>query len=210
MRTKTVYFVRHGESEGNASNFVQSPEAQLTQEGHRQARLIAKRCKHIDFELLIASDMQRAQQTAHAIADETGHEIMSDLRFREVGRPSSLHGESRMGKAYQHYLSEFSTNMTKKDWQYEDAENFYDLVARARGALAHIDALPAEHVLVVTHALFLKTMVSVMLLQEELTPAAWEKMVYAIGATNTGVTTCTITDGAWMLRTWNDRAHFAE
>jgi len=68
---KIIYFVRHGEAEGNVSLRFQSPETPLTDIGHQQAMIVAKRCKGLDAELIISSSMARAKQTADYIKAET-------------------------------------------------------------------------------------------------------------------------------------------
>ena len=39
---KKIYFVRHGESEGNVGLYVQTPEEPLTKEGIKQAEILSK------------------------------------------------------------------------------------------------------------------------------------------------------------------------
>ena len=50
---KNIYFVRHGESEGNQARLYQSAETSLSENGHNQAKLIADRFANIEVETII-------------------------------------------------------------------------------------------------------------------------------------------------------------
>ena len=62
-----IYFVRHGESEGNVSKIYQHNETALTPQGEKQARTLAKRFLHIPIDLIISSDLKRAKQTSEIL-----------------------------------------------------------------------------------------------------------------------------------------------
>jgi broad specificity phosphatase PhoE len=61
---KTIYFVRHGQSEHNVSPVFQSPDSTLSEIGKKQAEAIAKRLSKLQFETLITSTFDRAKETA--------------------------------------------------------------------------------------------------------------------------------------------------
>lgn len=60
-REKTVYFVRHGESEGNVTPVFQTPDSPLSKKGREQAFHIAQRLSRLSFNVLVASPMERAK-----------------------------------------------------------------------------------------------------------------------------------------------------
>jgi 2,3-bisphosphoglycerate-dependent phosphoglycerate mutase len=79
-----ILLVRHGETLWNQQGRMQGQQdSPLTELGVRQARLLARRLKDVSFVALYSSDLGRAYRTAVSIADETGHEIVSDVRLRE-------------------------------------------------------------------------------------------------------------------------------
>jgi 2,3-bisphosphoglycerate-dependent phosphoglycerate mutase len=79
-----ILLVRHGETLWNQQGRMQGQhDSPLTELGVRQARLLARRLKDVAFAALYSSDLGRAHRTAVSIADETGHEIVSDARLRE-------------------------------------------------------------------------------------------------------------------------------
>src|SRR6202012_399994 len=94
FRMKRIYLVRHGESRANVrgtKNF-EGGESPLTEKGVEQARFIAERASKIPVELLVASDMKRAQDTAGAIVERIRKPIVTSRLFRERDDPSSLIG----------------------------------------------------------------------------------------------------------------------
>lgn len=210
---KIVYFVRHGESLANVARTVQGVglEEELTERGQKQARVVAERAAHIDFDALLASDLVRAHQTAEHIADITGKEIEFSELFREVQWPSSIVGKPRDGEESVKFLEEERNNITRPEWRYEDAENFADIKERASGALTLLESHASDTILVVTHGHFLRFVVSMMLMDTKLTPEIWLHLRHALLTVNTGVTVCRLNEaGRWSLLTWNDHAHFAE
>ncbi|HYF80971.1 MAG TPA: histidine phosphatase family protein [Symbiobacteriaceae bacterium] len=90
-----LYLIRHGQSEGNVSNF-DVPDGNLTPLGFQQAREVAARLAGEGIDLIISSPLRRALQTADALARRTGvpHEVWQDLcehrdnePYRFLGRP---------------------------------------------------------------------------------------------------------------------------
>lgn len=210
MNTKRVYFVRHGESESNLAEVVQGLHDVLTPDGERQALRIAERAKGLDFDALISSDTVRTTQTAEVVAQATGKSIEFSELFREVKRPTSLIGRSRVGEEYTRYLAEWREHKEEAAWHREDEENYFDALERARAALQYLEEHPADNILVVTHGLFLKHMVSLMVLREFWTPTLFEEWNAGFRASNTGLTICYFKEGRWVVTSWNDHAHFAD
>lgn len=85
-----IYFVRHNATEGTENNQFQLPTISLSEKGFKQADFIAKRLKdeNIPIDIVFASPMTRASQTANTIAKEIGHEVLENELFEEVKRPS--------------------------------------------------------------------------------------------------------------------------
>ncbi len=76
--------VRHGQTRWNVEKRVQGQEdSPLTEEGLAQAEAIAKRLAREHFDVLVASDLGRAVQTAQPIARLCGLPIVKDARLRE-------------------------------------------------------------------------------------------------------------------------------
>ncbi|PEG57108.1 histidine phosphatase family protein [Mycolicibacterium boenickei] len=80
----TVTFVRHAESEGNATGNTTDDNPPLTELGEQQARDSADRLAGNDYDAIYASDLIRTQQTAGPMADELGLPIHVEHGFREL------------------------------------------------------------------------------------------------------------------------------
>src|SRR5438270_568628 len=80
----TLFLVRHGEAESNASlRFGGWSAAALTERGVRQALAAARALAARAPTAIVSSDLARAHQTALPIAAATGLPIALDPRLRE-------------------------------------------------------------------------------------------------------------------------------
>src|SRR5689334_8334912 len=83
MTTRFIV-IRHGETRWNVERRVQGKgDSPLTEEGLAQADAIGKRLARERFDVLIASDLGRARQTAERVAHHTGLAIRFDPRLQE-------------------------------------------------------------------------------------------------------------------------------
>jgi len=73
----TLTFIRHGQSLGNTSGFIDTttPGPDLTDLGWTQAKTVAKDYAHAGFDGVFASAMTRTQHTAEFLAKEIGQPI---------------------------------------------------------------------------------------------------------------------------------------
>ena len=68
----SIWFVRHGETDGNVQHILQRPDIPLNERGLWQARQVAVRLSALSAAQIVSSDLTRAQMTADAIARATG------------------------------------------------------------------------------------------------------------------------------------------
>jgi broad specificity phosphatase PhoE len=89
VRSITLTFIRHAESQANASHIINTdiPGPSLTEEGQSQAEQLAHQLSRNNFDGIYASDMARAQQTAQPLAHALGKqvEVLSGLREIDAG-----------------------------------------------------------------------------------------------------------------------------
>ena len=84
MAATRIVLVRHGETAWNAERRLQGHiDIALNSEGERQAAAMAGALESERFDHLISSDLQRAYQTAQALAQRLGMPVQSDPRLRE-------------------------------------------------------------------------------------------------------------------------------
>lgn len=84
MKTKLI-FVRHGEACGNIDRvFHGFTNSALTERGRQQIRRLGKRLSAETIHHIYSSDLKRAYETALAVAEPHGLEVIIDPRFREI------------------------------------------------------------------------------------------------------------------------------
>ncbi|GAA1792980.1 histidine phosphatase family protein [Nocardioides hankookensis] len=97
MSAKRLLLLRHGQTAWNAARRVQGQlEAELDDDGHRQAASVAVTVAAMAPAALWSSDSVRARQTAAYVAKETGLDPTYDARLREyflAGRQGITHDE---------------------------------------------------------------------------------------------------------------------
>ncbi|MCK4550661.1 MAG: histidine phosphatase family protein [Candidatus Aenigmarchaeota archaeon] len=82
----TIYIARHGQTEYNVQKRIQGHiDTPLTDDGYKNAFLVADRLKGIKFDHIYSSDLGRAFITAHVIAEKLNLEnrIVREKRLRE-------------------------------------------------------------------------------------------------------------------------------
>ena len=208
---KRIYFVRHGISEGNEANAYQKLDTPLTDKGRAQALLLAERFSKIPFDVLIASNMERAQETARTIAEKTGHNVITEPLFHEILRPSVVRGKARTDPEALEIMGIVKTYWRKEGKRYLDEENFYDLRNRAIKALEYLISRDEQNLVVVTHGTIFRMMYSVMIFGKNVEPDIWAKIDELFYVENTGITWVEYDNeyhpDRWQLITWNDHAH---
>lgn len=147
---KTLYFVRHGESEFNKSNkWAGSSDTPLTKKGHEQAKQAGEklRAQSKAFDVIISSPLERAHNTAKHIANELEYshdDIVLEPLFVERNF-GSLEGRKDLLATTKYVIDESSID------HLDNVETLEELQARADALLAKIHALPHQHILIVGH-----------------------------------------------------------
>ena len=81
-----IYLIRHGLTMWNTERRMQgSKNSDLTAVGEMQARMLGKKLASIHFDLIYASDSERAQQTTQLIFNKRPYNTNSDLREIAMG-----------------------------------------------------------------------------------------------------------------------------
>lgn len=209
-KNKTVYFVRHAQSEGNEQpDYFQSPASKLSQEGERQAKMLADRVSKIDIDIILSSSWPRARQTAEAIAKKIGKQICYSDLFCEAKLPSIYYGKRKDDPEIMKLQQLYEQNRFNQSWRIADEENFEDRKERAKKILDLLLSFAEENLLVVTHGSILRTVIAYMIFGEDFMRVEYHKFVPFLHASNIGITVCTHNENnGWKMITWNDRAHF--
>ena len=215
---KTVYFVRHGETDNNAAKRYNSPDTPLSEMGKKQAIEIGERCAKLPIELIVASTYERAQQTAEVVGKKMGKHIESSELFVELSFSSRLNGMSVDHPDATVVVDEYFKNFSDPDFRYEDGENFNDLKERAQAGLEYLEKKSENNILVVSHAGFMWIIVAAAVFGSELSAEECRGVIGGFDLMeNTGLTVirhAALSHKAvggptshWQLWIWNDHAH---
>jgi broad specificity phosphatase PhoE len=207
----TTYFVRHGEGHHNVNNLYSLPDFELTDKGKQEAKSAGERLKHLPIELLVVSSFKRTQQTAEIINNVIGNKpvILSDLPV-EVRRPSEIAGKRIDLPESQEIRKKMDQNADDPNWRYSDEENFHDLKKRAYQFLEYLQEFKEENIAVVSHSVFIKMVILLIIVGDELTPTIFNRNYKGMKLATSGLTICEYSNDLWSLVTWNDQAHLAE
>ena len=204
---KTVYFVRHGSTEGNEKRAYQHLHTPLSALGRRQAECVARRFERIPVDIVITSDMERAAETGRCIAERNRFPIVFDPLFQEILRPAIVRGKGRDAPEVLEIMRFLADNWTNARVKHSDEENFFDLKKRALKALEHLAERLERKLLVVTHGTFLCMLICCMMAGEEVSPQWFDRVHHFLVLKNTALSVCEYDHGKWHLVMWNDHAH---
>ena len=216
MRELTLHLVRHGESLANAADRSgqQRPEDWdgLSDKGWEQARELGRRLQGAGIEVIVASTMRRAQQTAHGINEVLGLEIETDPDLHELMQSDAFYA-SRGDFGDTATLNWMPT--APLDFAEPGAESFADMTARVLRVRERMEHRAGEQrILLVTHYGWLHWLLGLTLFRDAFGPEHLLGLWLA-GHANTGISVfqrrARRMDGmdfsGWGLTTWNDQAH---
>ena len=187
----SIFIIRHGETDGNASRLIQSPETPLNERGIAQAGALAERLAREGVAHIVASDYARARMTADAVHRATGAplEIDSRLRERDFG---DWRGESH--DVIPHFLDDGVVPPNGEAW-----DAFHARTGAAWERVARLAREAPGNVVAVTHGLVCYSFA----LHHLALPAGIEA---GLGFHNTSVTVAG-SRAPWAVTTLNCTAH---
>jgi 2,3-bisphosphoglycerate-dependent phosphoglycerate mutase len=211
-----LHFVRHGESLANDADRSGRPRPSdwdaLSDRGWEQARGLGRRLQGNRLELIVASTMRRAQETAQGISDVLGLPVETDPDLHELRQSDAFYASG----------GDFGDTATlnwmpsaPRDHAEAGAESFDDMLGRVTRVRERMEARAGgERILLVSHYGFMHFFLGLTLLGDAFGPEHLIKLWYA-GHANTGISVFERRnrrmDGmdfdGWHLTTWNDQAH---
>ena len=206
---KTVYLIRHGQTESNLHKIVGSAQDPLSELGKKQAVMLAERIRQEkNLEIILCSPYTRAMETASAIQEVTGLPIEYSELLIESTSPKEIEGMPRNNSEVDRIRGILRDNWGNKNWQYSIEENFYRLQSRADAALTMLERRRESTIVVVSHGAFMKMVAEVVLLGTNLNPELSTSIYDSLALSNAGVTVLQLQDdGKWIMVRWNDTVH---
>ncbi|XEC96760.1 histidine phosphatase family protein [Paenibacillus tarimensis] len=144
IRMSLVTLVRHGVTSWNLERRTQGhANNPLDPIGIAQAKALAERLSKEEWDVLYASDLMRARQTAETVAETIGLDIIFDQRLREIGR-GKLEGTTEEER-----IRIWGNNWRELDLNEEHPEF---VAARGAGCIEEISNIhPNKKILVISH-----------------------------------------------------------
>ena len=207
---KNIYFVRHGESEGNVSDIRLPETSPLTEQGRKQAEFVAERASKLPIDVMFSSTMVRAQETAKIISEKIGKGFESRDFFGERLVPSGHVGKHKDDLVVVGEIKKIRKNFGVPGFKHSDEESFEDLKNRAAKTINFLAGRTEENILVVTHGMILRVIISYIIFGGELTARECGKILGVFRTNNTGITLLKYDETRatpWKIWIWNDHAH---
>ena len=153
---KTIYFIRHAQSEANFKGILASrQDYPLTEKGRQEAVVIASEFKDIaQLDRIFCSPLRRAQQTAQPFAEAFGLDVETDERITE----QNLGVFSGMTYAELDDCPDYMHDRSKRwEWIPEGGGESYEMIAnRLESFFQSLESLEGDSILFVTHAVTLR------------------------------------------------------
>ena len=218
---KIVYFVRHGQSEGNISKFQQGASGGLTEAGAQQVKSVADRLKGRNYDMAFVSEMERATETGEILSNELGINFIKTPLLNERIVPTEMTKIERRSEKWNKILEEVENHATSEDWHFSDEENYFEQRERAYKLLELLQNTEAQTILCVTHGIYLRVVMAAMTNAPDTKIEDIQAAKFTLNTNNTGVTICQyfanntdhigkFRDNGWRIHVWNDHDHLPE
>ncbi|HZB74760.1 MAG TPA: histidine phosphatase family protein [Solirubrobacteraceae bacterium] len=211
-----LHLVRHGESLANEADKARRPRPEdwdaLSARGWEQARGLGRRLAGEGIELVVASTMRRAQETAQGINETLRVPIETDPDLHELKQSDAFYG------SVPDFGDTASLNWmptAPRDFAEPGAESFDAMCARVLRVRERMEARAGkERVLLVTHYGWMHFLLGLTLFRDDFGPQHLMGLWLA-GHANTGISVFERKErrmdgmdfSGWGLTTWNDQAH---
>jgi broad specificity phosphatase PhoE len=165
MILKTLYIVRHGQTDLNKQGIVQGRgrDTDLNEEGRQQAQLFYKAYKQVPFDKIYISELKRTQQSIQPFIDQgLPYEKLSGLDELAwgilEGQPSTPENKAAFMKLLRDWLN------GNLDSKFEQGESPNEVKVRQLEALQTIMSHPEEkEVLICMHGRALRLFLCILL-----------------------------------------------
>jgi len=143
----TLYLVRHGETVDNAKQIMQGQtQGELNANGIQQAHEFSEQWKNKEIDIILASDLKRAIDTARIIAEPHRLDVLTTPLLRE--------------RDWGSFTGRFIPDLKGEVWP-DDIETQENLLSRAGEFIAYVkQTFPGKKVLAVGHGIINKAIQS--------------------------------------------------
>lgn len=198
-----ILLIRHGETQWNRELVFRGiRDIELSERGHRQAELLAKRLTDYKIDAIFSSPLSRAMQTAKPTAEEVGltvqpEEAINDLDF---GLWSGLSVDQVKDK-YPDQFEEWRVNPLEMD--FPEGDRVREARLRSFNWLKRISKQDYDRITLVTHKVILKLLVLSVL-------DAPERAYWQIQFGTCSISSLHAKEGRFDISYLNDTHHYDE
>jgi broad specificity phosphatase PhoE len=146
-----LYCIRHGETEFNAAGRIQGQlDSALSPLGKRQCEAVAEELSKLTFDLIYASPLKRALDSAQTIANRLGVDIRCDHRLKEINA-GIFQGHCWKEIEQVHPEAARLWRSQDPDYRIPGGESRRDVMLRAVAAFAEMRSAGLKQIVVVGH-----------------------------------------------------------
>ncbi|MCB0544647.1 MAG: histidine phosphatase family protein [Lewinellaceae bacterium] len=204
MTKKTLYILRHGETEYNRLGIVQGSgvDTELNDIGHKQAEAFFEAHKNIDFQLVVTSKLIRTHQTVRHFLDRNIPWIQTpDINEISWGAHEGKPSTPERIAIYRRMIGEWKSG--NLDASLPEGETARQLRERVGRFIEWVRVREEQRILVATHGRTLRCLVTML---KGLDPAQMEQVSHA----NTGLYLIHLHEGNWIFELENDIRHLED
>lgn len=183
-----LFLVRHAQSE-DSKNHWQTPDSKLSKIGEIQSNLLSKKSRLSKLDLIFSSKWERSKKTAEILSNKlkVKTEIIDFIHERK--QTNKIYGSPRDSNISNKYIEEYKKNFKNLDWKFtKDDESIRDVLKRAtKLADLLIKQYGDKNILVVSHDVFVRCFLSMILLENNYSDKAMSKIIHLLTTNYTGI-----------------------
>lgn len=210
-----IYFIRHGETDHNAKHLHQPDNVPLNTLGKKQAKVTKELIVRIHPTHLIASNFERAVETATILNEELMLPTEHNQLFHELDRPTLLDGTHHFHPRSVWYMFRWFFSKNEAHWQKLEAESRTAFVRRVQEAQDYLETFPNNsRIVVVSHSVFINYFVARLCKKKPVSPFKAAFMLLKVKALDNSSLTHISFDPSlpegtckWKLLSFDDDSH---
>jgi probable phosphoglycerate mutase len=165
MSEKTIYFIRHGETDYNRMRIVQGSgvDTSLNDTGRSQADAFYQCYAHVPFEAVLTSKLKRTHETVAPFL------VQKQLPWEQFGEINEMNWGRHEGQPYDPAMSRYFEEVMKA-WSageyhvpFADGESAWTLAERMRPFIGHLRERTEKTLLVCSHGRALRCLLCLLL-----------------------------------------------
>jgi len=205
-----LFLVRHAQSECPRDRW-QTPSSKLGEIGEKQAETLSKRSRFSRLDKIFSSEWERAHKTAEIVSNNLNVENETLDYVHEREQLPEIYGAARDSKISKEYTEEYYKNYKNIDWKFKGKEESVREVIKRASKLSSflIKNYQDKCLLVVSHDIFIRCFISLILLGNQYSDETMSKVVNSFKINYTGISLLSYNEKRkfWKINYINDYSH---